>query len=234
MTNKKKYPTLAPTPKPKKPVLRFSPTAWAKLLYLRDAGATEIGGFGITTPDDLLRVEDIVLIGQTCSVTHVEFDDSSVADFFDEQVDAGRQPEEFGRIWVHTHPGSSAEPSRTDEITFGRAFGQVNWSVMFILARGGQTYSRLRYNFGPGADVVLPVEVDFSPPFQASAATQWQAEYHRCVRAELPELVSVKNPKLLPPVDDFLLDDWYEAWEHYVDDSAIPSKEMNYEFDREF
>ena len=30
------------------PPLRFSPTAWAKLVYLRDAGPTEIGGFGIT------------------------------------------------------------------------------------------------------------------------------------------------------------------------------------------
>ena len=29
------------------PVLRFSPTAWAKLLFLRDYGETEVGGFGI-------------------------------------------------------------------------------------------------------------------------------------------------------------------------------------------
>ena len=29
--------------------LRFSPTAWAKLLYLRDFGRTEVGGFGIAT-----------------------------------------------------------------------------------------------------------------------------------------------------------------------------------------
>jgi hypothetical protein len=28
-------------------MLRFTPTAWAKLLYLRDAGQSEIGGFGM-------------------------------------------------------------------------------------------------------------------------------------------------------------------------------------------
>ena len=28
--------------------LRLSPTAWAKLLYLRDAGDSEVGGFGIS------------------------------------------------------------------------------------------------------------------------------------------------------------------------------------------
>src|SRR4051812_35743192 len=38
--------------------LRFSPTAWAKLLFLRDIGDTEVGGFGITPADDLLFVED--------------------------------------------------------------------------------------------------------------------------------------------------------------------------------
>jgi len=47
----------------------------------------------------------------------VEFDDAAVADFFDEQVDQGRRPEEFSRIWLHTHPGASAQPSHTDEET---------------------------------------------------------------------------------------------------------------------
>ena len=32
------------------PVLRFSPTAWAKLLYFRDRSDTEVGGFGVTRP----------------------------------------------------------------------------------------------------------------------------------------------------------------------------------------
>ena len=44
---------------PEPPSLRFSPTAWAKLLYLRDLGDTEVGGFGISAADDLLYVEDI-------------------------------------------------------------------------------------------------------------------------------------------------------------------------------
>jgi len=34
---------------PRRPKLRFSPTAWAKLLFLRDRGPTEVGGFGITS-----------------------------------------------------------------------------------------------------------------------------------------------------------------------------------------
>ena len=45
-----------------RPVLRFSPTAWAKLLFMRDMTDNEVGGFGITQADDLLFVADFVLV----------------------------------------------------------------------------------------------------------------------------------------------------------------------------
>ena len=45
-----------------KPTLRFTPYAWAKLLFLRDHGPTEVGGFAITHADDLCFVEDICII----------------------------------------------------------------------------------------------------------------------------------------------------------------------------
>src|SRR6187397_2594196 len=66
-------------------VLRFSPRAWAKLLFLRDAGDTEIGAFGISAPDDLLFVEDVQLVRQACTWVQVEFDDEAVANFFEDQ-----------------------------------------------------------------------------------------------------------------------------------------------------
>src|SRR6185369_9407464 len=87
------------------PVLRFSPTAWSKLLFLRDAGDTAIGGVGISAPDDLLFVGDVQLVKQNCSCIAVAFDEESVGAFFDEQVDAGPKPETIGRLWLHTHPG---------------------------------------------------------------------------------------------------------------------------------
>ena len=77
----KKIQQKKPTTTSRRPtVLRFSPTAWAKLLFLRDVGDTEIGGFGIAPSDDLLFVEDVRLVQQTCTWVHVEFDDQSVAD----------------------------------------------------------------------------------------------------------------------------------------------------------
>src|SRR5439155_22544981 len=113
-----------------RPPLRLSPYAWAKLLYLRDLGETEVGGFGVSRPGDLLLVEDVHLVRQECSPMTVKFDDESVADYFDAQVDVGRTPEEFARVWIHTHPGDSPYPSSTDEETFARCFGAADWALM--------------------------------------------------------------------------------------------------------
>ena len=126
----------------------------------------------------------MVLVAQRCTAVTVKFEDEAVADFFDAQVDAGRRPEEFGRVWIHTHPGSSAQPSQTDEATFARVFGGTDWAVMCILARGSQVYARLRYHVGPGADLLLPVDVDYTRPFAGTDEALWQLEYDRCVRLE--------------------------------------------------
>jgi hypothetical protein len=162
---------------PPSPVLRFSPTAWAKLLFFCHHGNTEIGGFGITSADDLLCINDFQTIKQAVTGASVAFDDAAVADFFDQQVDAGRKPEQFARIWLHTHPGDSASPSSTDEDTFYRVFCSCQWAIMFILARGGKTFARLRFNTGPGGQIALPVEVDYRRPFAGSDLDAWKAEY---------------------------------------------------------
>ena len=177
----------APQMRPFKPLLqslRLSPTAWAKLLYLRDAGDSEVGGFGISAAEDLLYIEDVELVRQTCDIASVAFDDQAVADYFDRQVDAGRKVYQLGRIWVHTHPGSSSQPSATDDETFARVFGKTDWAVMFILARGGQTYARLEFHIGPGGSLVLPVEVDYSRPFPASDHAAWSEAYLTNVQIE--------------------------------------------------
>jgi len=66
----------------RKPALKFSPTAWAKLLYFRDKSDNEVGGFGITEPDDLLCVRDFITVKQKVTPVSVRFGDEAVADFF--------------------------------------------------------------------------------------------------------------------------------------------------------
>ena len=183
------------------------------MLYLRDLGDTEVGGFGISAADDLFLIEDVRLVEQRCTQVTVEFSDESVADFFDEQVDLGRQPERFARCWLHTHPGNSAEPSNTDEDTFARAFGGSSWSLMFILAQGGQKYARLRFGCGPRAELLVPVAIDWDVPFAGADHQAWEREYEECVREVIPEPFS-RHRHLSPEEVAFLeefpdqLDDW--------------------------
>lgn len=173
--------------------MRFSPTAWAKLLYFRDKSENEIGGFGITVPDDLLCVTDFVTVKQKVSPVSVSFDDEAVANFFDDQVDLGRKPEQFVRIWLHTHPGDFAEPSGTDEETFKRVFGACHWAVMFIIAQNNRAYVRLRFNVGPGGHVLIPVQVDFSDDFGPSNHELWDAEYNANIEVENLSIRSRKS-----------------------------------------
>ena len=162
-------------------MLRFAPPAWAKLMFLRDYRKNEVGGFGISSRRDLLLIEDVRLVRQRCSATSVELDNTAVADFFDAQVNRGLRPEQFGRIWFHTHLGRSARPSHRDEATFARCFADPDWAVMVVLAKGDATYARLKFNNGPGGSFEIAVGVDLCRSFAASDHAAWVREYLQCV-----------------------------------------------------
>ena len=163
--------------------LRFSPPAWAKLLYFRDKSDNEVGGFGITDPEDLLFVREFLTVKQEVTPVSVRFDDESVANFFEDQVDLGRKPEEFARVWLHSHPGDSPEPSAIDEETFERVFGTCQWAVLFIVGQESTTYARLCFNVGPGGQVLIPTEIDYGQDFSATNHELWDAEYTSNVKA---------------------------------------------------
>ena len=171
------------TSEPARPILRFSPTAWAKLLYFRDKSGDEVGGFGITEPDDLLFVKEFATIKQEVTCVGVKFDDTAVGEFFDKQVDLGRRPGQFARIWCHTHPDMSPKPSSIDEQTFRRVFGACEWAVMFILACDDRVYARLSFNVGPGGHVLAPTVIDYATEFGPADHQSWDAEYSANVRA---------------------------------------------------
>jgi hypothetical protein len=220
------------------PKLRFSPTAWAKLLFLRDAGETEICGFGVAAPNDLLLVEDVRLVNQVCTAISAELDDASVAEYFDEQVDRGWQPSHFARLFLHTHPGSSPQPSTTDEETFARVFGNTDWAVMFILAQQGQCYARLRCNTGPGIEVEIPVEVDYGRPFEATDWNAWQEEYEANVHGPPAQVIDESTAKdgmtALRADDEVLyrerwLDPWDDRWADYEDFERELINDYHYE-----
>ncbi len=143
---------------------------------------------------------------QTCTTVTVKFDDTAVAEFFDDQVDQGRRPEQFGRIWIHTHPGSCPRPSAVDRRTFSRCFGRCDWAVMFILARDDSTSAELHWRQGP-ARLPLQVEIDYSQPFPAADFAAWEQEYRECVQEEEEMFLDPRTP----PFAEFFTEDLFEA-----------------------
>ena len=190
-----------------RPVLRFSPTAWAKLLYLRDAGPTEVGGFGITSEEDLLYVEELVLLPQICTAVTVSFAEEAIADYFDAQIDRGLKPEQFARIWIHTHPGESPEPSPTDLDTMVTSFGECDWAVMFILARGGKRHAELRWNRMQNMCMRIKTSIDYQQPFPETDYIGWQNEYDENVVDQSQSWTGLMDPNELWNDSDFYEED---------------------------
>jgi len=190
------------------------------------ADHVEVGGFGISAADDLLYIEDFLTVKQMVTAVTVEFDDDAVADHVDHCVDAGIIPARCTRAWVHT-PAGSPQPSSIDEETFRRIFGQNDWALMVIVARGGASYVRLAFTAGPGGHVEIPLEVDWERFAQDLLENEgkldelfssWMDEYGRNIHRR-PELwipdVDVTTPAgsrvVLPPHDAWdMLDDLYD------------------------
>src|SRR5262249_19733534 len=155
-------------------------------------------------------------VRQQVTATSVHFDDGGVADFFDACVDRKLHPEQFSRIWCHTHPAASVTPSGIDEETFERSFGCCDWSLMFILGRTGLTYARLAFAVGPGAQLNLPTMVDWAAWPACSAAdkgvlekemAEWQAEYAAHIQLR-PQPVSA--PQVTPMPEALENERWWD------------------------
>lgn len=171
-------------------ILRISPKVWAKLKFFRDRGSSEISGFGISYRADPLYVVDFLTIKQQAAAASVEFDDDALNKYLDDMVKVGWHPSEVMRIWLHTHPGNSASPSSVDVNTFRDVFSGSDWSIMAILAKGGEFKAKFRYNitsggivgavFGSGKEADLEVRPDLSPPFDGVTQEEydaWENEY---------------------------------------------------------
>lgn len=199
--------------------LTFSTLAWLKFQFLCHAGPTEVGGFGLSHPDDPLFIEDVLIVRQNCTAVSVAFEDVAVADLFDEMADGGIPPKRFARVWLHTHPGSSVDPSSVDETTFARVFGACDWSIMAILGRTGKMSARLQFTSGPGAAISLPVRVDWSDwpslvDSLAERAAAWRLDY--AAKIHVPRLCDdlfrmPTNGIHKHPLDtlDFIPGDWH-------------------------
>ena len=55
--------------------------------------------------------------------------------------------------------------------------------MMFVIAQNNRTYAKLSFNVGPGGQVLIPIEIDYSQDFAPSNHELWDAEYAANVKA---------------------------------------------------
>lgn len=212
---------------PAKPTLRFTPYAWAKLQFLRKLATTELCGFGLASdPQQPLLITDFHLLPQTCTSVSAEIEEDAIANHFDRMVDAGYQPFQFFRVWLHTHPNMGASPSGTDIDTFYGTFGKCDWCVMFILGETTTT-CKLRFNTGPGGTLDLPFTIDWSLPFPAANQAAWQEEFKTCIHKPQPSPSPALTTNLTLPGywdSQYDYDRDHNTWE-VVDDEPLAGED---------
>jgi len=184
--------------KPRKPVLRFTPTTWAKLLFLGRITEDEVGMLGVAEdPFDLLRITRLAVIKQVVSLASFEFDEAALSDFYLEMEDKGYTIEQYARVLIHTHPSGVDDLSGWDKDTLERYFGRCSWAVSMILPKGGNPKAILRMSV-PSANVKgvpwyyveqqIPVEVDYSGQFEPPDFEAWRAEHEEATSPKFQPL----------------------------------------------
>jgi len=213
--------------------LKFSPYVFAKLIWMRDRGNTEVAGYGITETEDPLLVTDFKLIKQVCTVASFDFDPEDGAEFMEQMADTGLMPWQYSNLLLHSHPGNSPNPSTTDETNFVKSFSHPHWAIMFIIADGGDIYCRLKANVGPGIVRELKISVDWSVPFLGSDVEKWKEEYEAKVskktfRMTGKEGVASKSDTDFTVYDDPMWKDEHIDWAakqiEELDDKLRPNK----------
>ncbi len=167
-------------------ILRFSPMVWAKLQwFLWRADGIEVSGFGITKGNDPLYVIEFVTVLQENTGASTEMDDEAVAKYIDNQVaEHNRQPKDFARIWIHTHPSFSVSPSGTDEDTMEKWFGECDNAIMVIIS-DTEISARLDGKILGNSITVkydLPTKVDWKCPLETTDHEEWEMEFVANIR----------------------------------------------------
>jgi proteasome lid subunit RPN8/RPN11 len=114
---------------------------WARIMYFAKEADGEISGMGITPKENRWHIEEFVLPKQECTAAHTEFDGTELAKLMDEYIVKGYEPWQTQRVWIHTHPGFSAEPSGPDWANFDANYVRDrddSWGTMIVVNQKGE------------------------------------------------------------------------------------------------
>jgi proteasome lid subunit RPN8/RPN11 len=121
----------------------------------------EVSLYGITESNSLV-IKDFWIPYQFGTAVTTEFDEEKKVEEVDKLIQKGLDPNNFLKIWVHTHPKMSPNPSGTDIQTFKTKFNNLNWSIRLILGQNKQMTVKYQQNSPIPLELDLKTEIDFS------------------------------------------------------------------------
>jgi proteasome lid subunit RPN8/RPN11 len=162
--------------------LQLTEHAWNKWRWMTRK-PTEVGGFGISKADNYALITDIALVPQIANTASIDFDDAGLVTYVQAQAEAGLSPLQSFRVWFHTHPSNSAEPSATDWETCNKSFAAFPWSIMAIMGKSGNTTAHLCMNIDKVGSVAIVIPVEkVADEVNATLLATWDAEHDAMVK----------------------------------------------------
>ncbi len=149
-------------------VVRVGVEVYLKLLrLLQENGDTEFSAFGFMPDVATREITDLFVPLQYNSPGGTHMDDEGVAKLFSLLSEEGLEHEQYGRVWIHSHPTFSVQPSGTDWSTLKRTFGRCPWVLMIIVSLDGGKFNssvHLRVNspMGCATRKLAKLEIDYA------------------------------------------------------------------------
>lgn len=145
--------------------LKLSRYSWDKIKYLQEVKSkgNEIFFFAVSSEDDCLFVEDVIMTEQENSTARVEVTDEGIAKYVGDCMKKyGTNSDRYMRVWIHTHPSGVTSASSHDEQIWKDIFGACPWSIMLVLPKGGDPYCRLRVRVFEKYHIDTKIDVEVS------------------------------------------------------------------------
>ena len=165
--------------------LTMTTSVWSRIMNSRNAAKTEIGFLGICEdPERPLHITDLYMPKQLCNSVHMDFDENDIAEHMMDMAELNILPSQCMRIWIHTHPGPSCEPSGEDRTTF-ESFIQGEWAVMAIVGTTNNLYAELGLNHPLGKfNKKIDWIIDWSADAKETNIDHWLQEMEQKVEVE--------------------------------------------------
>lgn len=193
---------------------KFTPYAYQKVIYLRDLGDTEVSFFCVVDENEPNVICDVQLVKQVGSVATTDMDGAGLTEYLSRMDDQGFSPGHCFRVWLHTHPGDSPEPSGTDWTQYEKlkTTYEYPWFAMLIISRTGKKFGRMFFSQGPGGESEVKWDVDWGYPGEEVIFEDWDEEYKTYVEVSKPKIVHAAPTKYAKGYEAI---DWKKRWEDH-------------------